>query len=319
MALNKVAASSVRLMEAPDWQIEDILPENALAMIFGPEGSHKTFFAMDMACCIATGKPFHGRKVKQCRVLYVAAEGGTPIGKRLRSWESENTTFVPDDMLTFVMEPVLLDNDEEVEEMLANLRQEEPYGLIVFDTLNMCMMGNESQPHEIVKVVRAAKRFCAAFNATVLIIHHPPKDNPNTHRGSGALSAALTTNLKVFFDGGKNTTVSCVKQKDHEPFETMVFEHHVVGESLVLREVDDEAERGLAHIKASNKSSTAGHESTILRIVMAHPDGIERAKVAKAAIEHGVPRSSAYRIIDRMERGKSISSDEDGRLFAVSR
>jgi len=301
-------------MEAPGWQIEGLIPESSLTMIFGPEGSHKTFLAMDMSCCIATGTPFHGREVKQGRVLYVAAEGGTPIAKRLRSWEAAHTKFVDDNNLTLIMEPLILDDDAEVEDAINQLLLDaEPYSLIVFDTLNMCMLGNESSPHEVAKVVRAAKRFSATFKSTVLIIHHTPKENPNTHRGSGALSAALTTNIKVFYDGERCTSASCVKQKDHEAFETMVFSHHVIGESLVMEELDYSCDLAMANL---NKVASQSYEDSILRIVRGYANGITKKDLVTAARDGGMSQSTAYRVIDRLERKRSLKSTEDG-IFTI--
>jgi hypothetical protein len=301
-------------MQPPSWQIEGILPQNSLAMIFGPEGSHKTFIAVDMACSIATGTPFLGRPTTQGRVLYVAAEGGTPIAKRIRAWEYHNQRKIQDHEFTFVMEPLILDLDSEVEEALAQLKTDQvTYDLIVFDTLNMCMVGNESAAHEVAKVVRAAKRFNAELDCTVLMIHHTPKENPHTHRGSGALSAALTTNIRVYFDNNKATTVTCVKQKDHQAFETIVLGHEAVDDSLIMVEYQDETTEQAA-LTVQLHAGLAPQAGTILNLVNQLATPTPKSMLVAAAIKAGVPRSTAYRTLDRLEKSRLLIVDEDGKI-----
>ena len=50
----------------------------------------KSFVALDMACCVAIGRPWHGRAVKQGRVLYCVGEGAAGFPKRLRAWIKAN-------------------------------------------------------------------------------------------------------------------------------------------------------------------------------------------------------------------------------------
>src|SRR5688500_12305473 len=64
----------MRLVEAPGWLIEGLLPSESVAMLFGVEGTHKSFIAIDMALSVAGGVPFHGRRVDAGQVVFVAAE-----------------------------------------------------------------------------------------------------------------------------------------------------------------------------------------------------------------------------------------------------
>src|SRR5947209_8048999 len=56
---------------SPEWRVDGLLPVGALSMIYAPQAQFKTFFSLDIALSIATGAPFHGRKVKQGAVVYV--------------------------------------------------------------------------------------------------------------------------------------------------------------------------------------------------------------------------------------------------------
>ena len=74
-------------MPAPAWLIEGILPERALALMFGTSNSFKSFLALDMACHIATGLDWHGQTIKQGPVVYIASEGVTSlVRQRIAGW-----------------------------------------------------------------------------------------------------------------------------------------------------------------------------------------------------------------------------------------
>jgi hypothetical protein len=57
------------------WLIKGLLPAQGLALLYGHPGSGKTFLALDFSGHVAMGWDWHGRKVKQGLVVYVAAEG----------------------------------------------------------------------------------------------------------------------------------------------------------------------------------------------------------------------------------------------------
>lgn len=61
------------------WLIDGIIAPNTINWMVASPESFKTFIALDMAACIASGRPWHGRSTKQTRVLYLSAEGGNDI------------------------------------------------------------------------------------------------------------------------------------------------------------------------------------------------------------------------------------------------
>jgi hypothetical protein len=111
-------------MEPPAWLIEGVYVQDGLCQIYGDPSSYKTFLALAVGCSVATGKPFLG-KIEPGRVgdvVYISAEGGRGIGKRLRAWETANGGCEADRFFA-IAEPVDLLHDAP-ELLIADIRGE---------------------------------------------------------------------------------------------------------------------------------------------------------------------------------------------------
>ncbi|TXI80661.1 MAG: hypothetical protein E6Q39_02265, partial [Crocinitomicaceae bacterium] len=58
-----------------DWLIHGFFESDSMSLLFGDPAAGKSFVAIDLAACIATGKDWHGHKTKQGAVIYIAGEG----------------------------------------------------------------------------------------------------------------------------------------------------------------------------------------------------------------------------------------------------
>lgn len=61
------------------WLIDGVIAPNTINWMVAPPEAFKTFIAMDMAVCIASGRLWHGRPTQKTSVLYLSAEGGVDI------------------------------------------------------------------------------------------------------------------------------------------------------------------------------------------------------------------------------------------------
>lgn len=224
-----------RDMPAPQYVIAGLLEHGGLSCLIGPPGVGKSSVALDMACHIAVGKAWRGRKVLKTRVLYLPGEGLSGAVQRVKSWEAQHDIddAVLDDGLRLGNSIIQLGASTEAWGALAEYVIRERIGLLIFDTFARMSLGiEENSATEMGRAVVRFDQMRRLTNAGVLIVHHTGKNNPTSGRGSSALNAALDSELLVSdgtwdfapesFDNdgrppsGKKIQLSTTKQKNAE-------------------------------------------------------------------------------------------------------
>jgi len=204
------------------WLVRKWIEAGSLALIFGESTAGKTFAVLDWACCVATGKPWHGQAVEQGSVFYIAGEGAGGIGKRLAAWGlhhdydmSKHPLFVSERGAA-LMDKVEAQNIADTVKALA-ADHGEP-GLIVVDTLHRNMgEGDENSAADLAMFLASVDQLIRLpLGCTILVVHHSGLSNPDRSRGSSSLRAALDAefSLKII---GDMRVLTCTKSKDHEP------------------------------------------------------------------------------------------------------
>jgi hypothetical protein len=224
--------SPARLNELPPPEplIKHFLNRDTIAAIYGRYGTYKTFLALSMACCVASGLPWFGHAVHAGPVLYVLAEGVAGMARRQGAWLlSEGMTVGKIDGIRWYPSAVNL-LEAGWAQGLATAAATLGAVLVVIDTLNRSMPGaDENGSGDMGKLVAAADRVRRDTGATVLFVHHPPRGGTNL-RGSTALEGAVDTALFTQMMANKIVRLSSGadgvtgKQKDMESFEDIYFE-----------------------------------------------------------------------------------------------
>ena len=205
-------------LSGPGWLIEKLFPVEALIGVYGPSGHGKSFLALDWALSIADGREWVGRPVQEGAVVYVAAEGGRSIRKRVAAWLRERgRTDIP--AAFFLLEGVQVRDRDDLKLLASRLaeREIEP-ALIVLDTLARCFVGgDENSAQEMGEFVDGLEWLRRATRAAIIVVHHTGKQAPDTERGSSALRAAVDVMIRVW-KRDNVITVENTKQKDDEEF-----------------------------------------------------------------------------------------------------
>ena len=233
MAANKprlrlLADDEIESLPDPEWLVDGILPVGSFVVLYGPPSLGKTFVAMDLARCVATGTSWHSHEVRSGPVLYIAAEGRSGLKPRRRAWNQEHDCDSCDEMW-YLDAAVQLADPEDLDELMTLVSAlERPPALIVIDTLARCFVGmDENSSTEMGRLVSAVDTLRSTTGATVLLLHHSGKPRSKrtsqvTERGSSALKGAVDVMISLV-SGKEGLVLNCEKQKEAEPFDPIAF------------------------------------------------------------------------------------------------
>lgn len=202
----------------PDELVEGVLTAGAGSILYGDSNSGKTFLAIDMACAVARGVPWMGRRTEPGLVVYVAAESPASVRSRLQAYQTHHRCKVP--RFAIVQAPVnLYQCDADTEQLILAVKAVEKHtgqraALVIGDTLARLSAGaNENSGEDMGIVVRRFDRIRAETGAHFLLIHHSGKDAAKGARGHSSLRAAVDTEIEVT-DAPQGRCAEITKQRD---------------------------------------------------------------------------------------------------------
>lgn len=187
------------------------------SVIYGESNVGKTFLALDLAMHVAAGTAWHGARVSGGHVIYVAGEGGGGIKNRIAAIKADMPELAACADGNFTLLPTVLDLHGETD--AAALIEAMALGnttpvLIVIDTLARAMgAGDENVTKDMGLFVQSVDAIRAATGAHVMVIHHSGKDATRGARGSGALRAAVDTEIELI-KNGEAVVAATRKQRD---------------------------------------------------------------------------------------------------------
>lgn len=199
-----LSVADFSVADLPDWLVTGAVVQNSVHCFWGHSGSGKTFITMDMAMCIATGRPWFGRDTERAAVLWVAAEDPHGVHLRALAWcdrHGANRRTLPFRTIEGNVFNLRKDTtrDAIVSAALELLAESGlKHVLIVVDTLARATPGaDENSSKDVGEVTAAFDRLRVNLPATLCIIHHSGKDESRGMRGSSALPAGLDSHVCI--------------------------------------------------------------------------------------------------------------------------
>lgn len=178
--------------------IKGVLPKAELAVLYGESTAGKTFVAMDIGFAIARGAEWRGRRVKQGRVVYIAAEGVGGLRNRLLAYAQAHSIELAGLALDVIpAAPNLLEKADalEVAKVIASCGRA---ALVIVDTFAQCTPGgNENAGEDMGRALTHCKGIHKATGATVMLVHHAGKDLSRGARGWSGLRAAADAEIEI--------------------------------------------------------------------------------------------------------------------------
>jgi hypothetical protein len=217
-------ARDLTVPEDPEYLIDGLAPRSGLMTIYGPPGGGKSFCALDASCHIAAGRPYFGRRVRSGPVIYIAAEAGSGMRKRVIGWQSEHgLRDIPIALISAA--PNLGRFEEGVSNDVATLihdisAQSELFGeqpvMVVIDTLARTLPGaDENSSTGMGAFIKSAGLISQALgDCLVVAVHHTGKNTSLGMRGHSSLHGACDAEWRIDADGDGVKTVTLEKLKE---------------------------------------------------------------------------------------------------------
>lgn len=212
------------------WIVDDYIESDSLAQVFGDPGGGKSFVSIDIACCIATGTPWHGHEVKQGAVFYVAGEGHNGLARRFKAWTIGNKVSLDGVPLYKSHRAAQLYDATEAAVVAQSIKQlSEEAGckpsLIVIDTLARNMGGDENSTEDMNSFIQHLDTYLRQpYKCCVLVVHHSGAMDKDRSRGSTALRGALDAEYRCQLDqNSKMIEFTAKKMKDAEMPQSKAF------------------------------------------------------------------------------------------------
>jgi len=202
----------------PNELVEGVLTAEDGSILYGDSNSGKTFFVIDLACAIARGVDWMGRKTEPGLVVYLAAESPASVRRRLQAYQKHHNVRVMN--FAIVQSPIdLFDGETDTDAVIqvVHLLQKQcgqKARLIVGDTLARLSAGaNENAGQDMGLVVRHFDRIRNECNAHFMLIHHSGKNAAAGARGWSGVRAAVDTEIEVT-DLPSGRCAEITKQRD---------------------------------------------------------------------------------------------------------
>jgi hypothetical protein len=174
------------------WLVQHLLVRGEASAFFGEPGAGKSVLIEDIGLHIAAGREWHGRKVAQGAVLFVALERAPVIARRAIAFGREHGLDKAALPFALVRGPLDFRDPQSAGVVAATLedlarRHHCDPAQIVIDTVSRALNGgDENSPKDMGALIANIGRLQAATGAHVTGIHHQPVDGKERLRGHAA-------------------------------------------------------------------------------------------------------------------------------------
>ena len=208
------------------WLIEDLWENGSVGIIGAPSKSFKSTFALNLACAVATGKPFDGREVKQGAVLIIQGENNLSMEQHKIYAITGNTTPPP---IYFVEDNITMEHIHKLENDMRELEIK----LLIIDPMYLLFGNGDINRHQdIVARLETLSRLSKNIGCAIMLIHHSRK----LERGAKIQTADMYGS--AFIEGWYESMILLQRKSNNSSTMTTYFRNHKSGDMYDLV-VDD--------------------------------------------------------------------------------
>ncbi len=219
---------------AVQWLVRDLIPQGAMAALYGKPGSYKSFVALYIAAMVANGADCFMRPTRRGAVVYVMGEGGAGAYRRAKALQEYHGIAAPE--VYFLRSALnLRSNTDDANALIAAIGDTGTSpALVVIDTLARNFGGgNENSSEDMGAFIGVIGHLQETLGCAVLLVHHSGKDEAKGMRGHSSLFGAVDTELEVVKiseedDPRRIGEMTVTKQKDGDDGFKLNYEMHLI-------------------------------------------------------------------------------------------
>ena len=205
--------NALKASKASAYWVKGLIPSTGLIVVWGSPKCGKSFWTFDLVMHVALGRSYRGRRVKQCPVVYLGLEGGHGFGGRADAWRQRYLADLNGDVPFYLLN-VSLDLVADCAKLIEAVRaQVARPGIVVVDTLNRALKGDENKPEDMARFIRAADAIREVLNCAVIVIHHCGHEGTRP-RGHSSLHGADDALIAIERDASDNVVARVESMRD---------------------------------------------------------------------------------------------------------
>ena len=234
------------------WLIEDLWENNSVGVIGAPSKSFKSTLTLNLACAVATGKPFDGREVKQGAVLIIQGENNLSMEQH-KIYSITGETELP---IYFVDDNITMDQIFKLKSSIIELGIK----LLIIDPMYLLFGSGDINKHQdIVFRLEMLSVLSKKTNCSIMLVHHSRK----LERGAKIQTSDMYGS--AFIEGWYESMILLQRQSNNSSRMVTYFRNHKSGDVYDLV-VDDNM-----GCKAYKRNDDSGYE----------PDKMELTRLTK--------------------------------------
>lgn len=224
------------------WLIEDLWENNSVGVIGAPSKSFKSTLTLNLACAVATGKPFDGREVKQGAVLIIQGENNLSMEQH-KIYSITGETELP---IYFVDDNITMDHIYKLKDSILELGVK----LLIIDPMYLLFGSGDINKHQdIVLRLEMLSDLSKKTNCSIMLVHHSRK----LERGAKIQTSDMYGS--AFIEGWYESMILLQRQSNNSSRMVTYFRNHKSGDVYDLV-VDDNM-----GCKAYKRNDDSGYES----------------------------------------------------------
>lgn len=199
------------------WIVHEFIADESVTILGGVQKAGKSWLALQIAQCVASGRELFGKSVEAGEVIYLALEDGA---RRLQDRLKKQAAAHGLPIVWYTKFPKL--DSKDGWPLLCDLAARRPKLLIV-DTLSAAKSGktDESDSGPMADMFNALRELAQKYQIGILVVHHHGKtvsgDPAHDLRGSSAIGAAADVLLGLYRVRRKSDGETPTEKGDHDP------------------------------------------------------------------------------------------------------